>query len=757
MKLDRKLNNIILGAFYEAKQGKHEFVTPEHVLYSLLFSQEGMEIIEGVGGNIEVLRGEVKKFLETMVPRVASGELLQSYSFQHLLELAAHRASSAGKKQVEVTDIVVSLFDCEESHAAYYLTRQGIEQFDVMKFISHGLGALSEEVAHEHEQTDREAARPPRKKEKDRDREKDEGEPKGGIESYAVDLTALAEKKALEPLIGRADILTRTMQVLCRKTKNNPIVVGEPGVGKTAISEGLAQRIVAGTVPAPLKDHRMFRIDMGSMLAGTKYRGDFEARMKKVLSSLAQREKVIIVIDEIHTIVGAGAVSGGSMDASNLLKPILTTGRLKCIGSTTHEEYRKYFEKDRALSRRFQKIDLPETTIEETVDILKGIRSRYEEYHAVKYTDDALRAAAELSARYVTERFLPDKAIDLVDEAGAFTRISGEDRKTIEVSDIERVVALVARIPEKTVSSGEGEKLQGLESALRRQIFGQDGAVHAVVEAIKRSRAGFGRPERPVASFLFIGPTGVGKTELARQLARELGVTLHRFDMSEYQEKHTVSRLVGAPPGYVGYEEGGLLTETIRKTPHAVLLLDEIEKAHADIYNTLLQIMDYATLTDNAGRKADFRNVIIIMTSNAGAREIGKAVPGFGERALDGGELDRAVERIFSPEFRNRLDRVVRFERLDLDIITDIVKKQIAEFAEQLREKKVELTVTAAAYRHLAERGFSKEFGAREVGRLIQEEVKDFFVDEVLFGRLRNGGKARAIFRGGRFSIEVVS
>ncbi len=740
MKLDRQLNNIILGAFYEAKQGKHEFVTPEHILYSFLFSQEGIELIEGVGGDISRLRIELKKHLDTMVPRTASGDLAQSYSFQQLLDLSARRASSAGKPQVGITDMLVSLYDCEESHAAFYLTEQGIEQFDLIKFIAHGLPELQEAA-----KAGDGGAKPQKKGESDAK----------SIESFVVDLTALAEKGELEPLIGRDAIVTRTVQVLCRKTKNNPVIVGEPGVGKTAITEGLAQRIVAGTVPEPLKGHRVYRIDMGSMLAGTKYRGDFEERMKKVLNTLMQRENIIIVIDEIHTIVGAGAVSGGAMDASNILKPILTTGRIKCIGSTTHEEYRKHFEKDRALSRRFQKIDLPEMTVAETVSVLEGIRGRYEKFHAVRYTDAALKAAAELSARFVTERFLPDKAIDLIDEAGAFTRISGEKKAVIDTGEIERVVSLIARIPEQTVSSGEGEKLRRLETALKKQIFGQDGAIKSVVEAIKRSRAGFGRPERPVASFLFVGPTGVGKTELARQMARELGITLHRFDMSEYQEKHTVSRLIGAPPGYVGYEEGGLLTELVRKTPHAVVLLDEIEKAHSDIYNTLLQIMDYATLTDNAGRKADFRNVILVMTSNAGAREIGKAVPGFGERAIDGGELERAVERIFAPEFRNRLDRVVKFERLDIDIITDIVKKQVAEFAVQLKEKKVSFTLTAAAYRYLAELGFSKEFGAREVGRLVQEQVKDFFVDEVLFGRLKEGGKARATYKNGRFLIEI--
>ncbi len=746
LKIDRHLNSVILGAFYEAKQSQHEFVTPEHVLYSLLFSPEGLEIFEGVGGDVERLKADLKAYLENMVPRTVKGELMQSYGFQQLIEAASKRAASAGKRQVGITDLVVSLYDCEESHAVSLLLEQGIEQYDLMKFISHELPDLREE-ATKNERRERGEAR----------RKEKEERKQFALENYAVDLTTLAAEGKLEPLIGREEVLTRLMQVLCRKTKNNPIIVGEPGVGKSALAEGLAQRIAAGTVPEPLRNHSVFRLDMGSLIAGTKYRGDFEERMKKVLNLLLQREKVVVVIDEIHTIVGAGAVQGGAMDASNILKPVLAGGRLKCIGSTTYEEYRKYFEKDRALTRRFQKIDLPEMTVEETIAVLQGIRERYEHHHAVRYSDAALRAAAELSSRFVTERFLPDKAIDIIDEAGAFVRISGEKKDLIDTADIERVVSLVARIPEQTVSAGEGEKLRGLEDALKREIFGQDAAVRAVVEAIKRSRAGFGRPERPVASFLFVGPTGVGKTELAKQLALKLGVALHRFDMSEYQEKHAVSRLIGAPPGYVGYEEGGLLTEAIRKTPHAVLLLDEIEKAHADIYNTLLQIMDYATLTDNAGRKADFRNIILIMTSNAGAREIGKAVPGFGERIVDAGELDRAVERIFAPEFRNRLDRIVKFNRLDLAIVTDIVRKQIDEFAAHLKNKNISFTVTPAALRYLAEQGYSKEFGAREVGRLIQEKVKDVFVDEVLFGKLKNGGTARAVVKAGTFSIEMVS
>ncbi|MCE1196682.1 AAA family ATPase, partial [bacterium] len=544
----------------------------------------------------------------------------------------------------------------------------------------------------------------------------------------------------------------RTIQVLCRRLKNNPIHVGEPGVGKTAITEGLAQRIVAGKVPPLLAGYTLYSLDMGALLAGTKFRGDFEERVKKVVDVLLKKEKAILFIDEIHTIVGAGAVTGGSMDASNLLKPALTSGKLRCIGSTTYDEYNKIFEKDRALSRRFQKIDIAEPSQAETVEILKGLRPKYEEYHKVHYSDEALESAVRLSAQFITERRLPDKAIDVIDEAGARARINaykeGEKEADslveIKVPEIETVVAKIARIPERSVSSSEKDRLAGLDAALKREVFGQDSAIDAVVKAVKRSRAGFRAPDKPVANFLFVGPTGVGKTELARQLAKQLGVTLHRFDMSEYQEKHTVSRLIGSPPGYVGYEEGGLLTDAIRKNPHAVVLLDEIEKAHGDIYNILLQIMDYATLTDNQGRKADFRNVILIMTSNAGARDVGKSLIGFGDRVMTNAALDDAVERSFTPEFRNRLDAVVHFGNLPMDIIQKIVAKALDDFREQLADKKVKLVASEAVIAYLAEKGYSREFGARNIGRLVEDKIKPFFVDEVLFGRLEHGGTAIA-------------
>jgi len=560
-------------------------------------------------------------------------------------------------------------------------------------------------------------------------------------------------------VIGREDVIERTIQVLCRRYKNNPVHIGEAGVGKTAITEGLAQLIADDNVPKPLKKAKIFALDMGALLAGTRFRGDFEERLKKVIAELYKQKNVILFIDEIHTIVGAGAVSGGSLDASNILKPALTSGKIRCIGSTTFDEYRKFFDKDRALSRRFQPIEVPEPSVEDTYKILMGLREKYEEYHDVRYTEEAIHAAAELAAKHINDRHLPDKAIDVLDEAGARTRMFREDEDgtvTVASPEIETVVAKIARIPEKSVSSSETTKLRDLEAAIKGRIFGQDDAIETVVQAIRRSRAGFQDQSKPIASLLFAGPTGVGKTELARQLAQIMGIPLHRYDMSEYQEKHTVSRFVGAPPGYVGYEEGGLLTEAIRKSPHAVLLLDEIEKAHQDIFNTLLQVMDYATLTDNTGRKADFRNVIVIMTSNAGAREVGKARVGFGERKVARGAISEAVKRIFAPEFRNRLDGMITFNDLNRDVVIDIVRKQIGEFQEQLLAKNVRFRPDEEVFAWLADRGYSTQFGAREVARLIQEHIKNFFVDEVLFGRLTGGGGVKAEVRDDAVFLSVM-
>ena len=738
MENSESLNLVLMAAFSEAKNHGHEYLTPEHLLYAMLFSPEGLDIIENSGVDTEVLKKNLTQHFTDKIPKIENREPVITEQFHNIMERAFLHSASAQKEGLDIGDVIVSMFDEEESFASYYLTSQGVTRLDILNYISHGI-SLVPDGSQKNDTTIGE----------DAGEEKTEGKSKKSfLEMFTTELVAKARLGQMDPLIGRDDIIERTVQVLCRRLKNNPIHVGEPGVGKTAITEGLAQRIAAGVVPKPLIGAKVYSLDMGALLAGTRYRGDFEERLKRVLVELDRMENVILFIDEIHTVVGAGAVSGGSMDASNILKPALASGKMRCIGSTTFEEYRKHFDRDRALSRRFQKIDITEPTIEETRTILIGLKERYEKHHDVVYNDEAILAAAELSAKYINDRHLPDKAIDVIDEAGAFARMNHPDglanTVTINREAIEKVVSKIARIPERSVSSTESFKLKNLEDELKAQIFGQDKALETVVSAIKRSRAGFGSADRPVANLLFVGPTGVGKTELARQLAASLGVALHRFDMSEYQEKHTVARLVGSPPGYVGYEEGGLLTEAIRKTPYAVLLMDEIEKAHQDIFNTLLQVMDYATLTDNAGKKADFRNVVLIMTSNAGARELGKKQVGFANQdPIRTDALTDAVNRIFAPEFRNRLDGVVVFNGLDIDITEQIVRKEIGVFAKQLLEKKVSIEVADDVYLHLAKKGFSTEFGARQIARLVQDEVKSFFVDQVLFGSLARGGRVR--------------
>jgi ATP-dependent Clp protease ATP-binding subunit ClpA len=778
MDISSELNEIIVAAYREAESRGHEYLTPEHVLYAALFFDRGREIILACGGNVESLAKDLEGFFHARVPVVESSKPLQSAGFQSIMENAILHTASSEKESVEIDDILASILEEKESFAAHFLTQQGIDRLALLSYISHGVTVYPETEEEQQEPADApgevedEVAGP---------REKPRGN--RALQAYAVDLTEKARAGGIDPLIGRDDILQRTIQVLCRRLKNNPIHVGEPGVGKTAITEGLAQMIVAGKVPKALRDYRIFALDMGALLAGTKFRGDFEERMKKVIRELEKQEKAILFIDEIHTVVGAGSVSGGSMDASNILKPVLTSGKVRCIGSTTYEDYRKFFDKDRALSRRFQKIEVPEPTAEETHRILLGLREKYESYHEVQFTEEALRAAAELSAKFIHDRHLPDKAIDVLDEAGAWVRVYGGeaedsppdqdkgaeeqgdakapakvlDRKVVDVKVVEQVVARIAKIPEASVSSDEREKLKSLAFELKRRVFGQDHAVELVVRAIRKSRAGFGERDKPVASLLFAGPTGVGKTELARQLAELLGVSLLRFDMSEYQERHTVSRLIGAPPGYVGYDDGGLLTEAVRKTPHAVVLLDEIEKAHQDIYNMLLQIMDYATLTDNNGKKADFRNVVLIMTSNAGARELGKPLVGFGDRLVHDDAVFDAVERVFSPEFRNRLDAVVKFNGLDHAVVLQVVEKVIREFQDELAVKKVSLEVSPRCREWLAEKGYSKEFGAREIARLVSTKLKDFFVDEILFGRLSGGGSATADIEGDEIVLSVLA
>jgi len=746
MKINEELDHIFRAAYTEAKLRSHEYLTPEHILFASLFFESSSEIIRSCGGDVKGLQSKLEDFFSAKIPKARKDlDPVQSASFQNVIERAVWHTTSAQKGEIDIGDVLISIYDERESYAAFFLHREGISRLDLLNYISHGISSEPAEKPHSGDQ------------------ERKDGQLKNDskiLSSYTTELVQKAKAGEMDPLIGREDIIERTVQILCRRYKNNPIHVGEAGVGKTAITEGLAQLIANGKVPKPLMDAKIYSLDMGALLAGTRFRGDFEERLKKVLAELQKIKNVILFIDEIHTIVGAGSASGGAMDASNILKPVLTSGKVRCIGSTTYDEFRKFFDKDRALSRRFQPVDITEPTVDETHQILQGLKEKYETFHHVVYTDDALRVAAELSGKHINDRHLPDKAIDVLDEAGARTRLyreSEHDAVTITPYDIEKIVAKIARIPEKSVSSSESLRLKDLEPALKSQIFGQDAAIDLVAQAIMRSRAGFGEPGKPVASLLFAGPTGVGKTELARQLAATLGVALHRYDMSEYQEKHTVSRLVGAPPGYVGFEEGGLLTEAIRKSPHAVLLLDEIEKAHPDIFNTLLQVMDYATLTDNNGRKADFRNVIIIMTSNAGARDIGRVEIGFGERRISRKAVTVAVKKVFSPEFRNRLDAMVTFNNLTKPVVVDIVKKQLEEFKERLREKKVTLEVSAAAVEWLADQGYSDEFGAREIGRLIQDKVKNFFVNEVLFGRLVDGGSVTADVREDDITLDVVS
>jgi ATP-dependent Clp protease ATP-binding subunit ClpA len=744
MKVNQELNKIITTAFAEAKARAHEYITPEHILYASLSSMQGIDIISNCGGDVDRLKQDLENFLKgEHIPTVKGVEPIQSEGFQNVIENAMLHVASSGKDELEIGDIYAALFYEKESFAVSFLEQDGITRFGILNFISHGISVgnnAESEVIEKEEQ--KEAGKPGTEKKETKKKKKK------FLELYTTELTEKARAGEIDPVIGREDIIERTLQILCRRLKNNPVHVGEPGVGKTAITEGLAIRIAEGNVPDPLKGSRIYMLDMGGLLAGTKYRGDFEERMKRIINELLEEDRAILFIDEIHNIVGAGAVSGGSLDASNILKPALASRKLQCIGSTTYEEYKKYFERDRALSRRFQKIDISEPGVDETVAILAGLKEHYEEYHGVTYTESSLRAAADLSNKYINDRFLPDKAIDVIDEVGAYIRMnrSGTDPEKVVINreDIEKVVAKIARIPEKSISETENIKLKKIEVELREEIFGQDEAIKLVAEAIKRSRAGFRDPDKPIASLLFVGPTGVGKTELSRQLARILGITLHRYDMSEYQEKHTVARLIGAPPGYVGFDQGGLLTEAIRKTPHAVLLLDEIEKAHTDIFNTLLQIMDYATLTDNTGKKADFRNVVIIMTSNAGARKLGQVKIGFDERSVDKGSINEAVDKFFSPEFRNRLDKIVTFNQLDEKLVLRIVKKNIDEFKKLLVEKNIKLHITAKCYSWLAKQAYSKLFGAREVARIIEDKIKSYFVDEVLFGKLSKGGKVTA-------------
>jgi ATP-dependent Clp protease ATP-binding subunit ClpA len=729
--ISKELSATLGFAVREAKKRRHEYVSVEHVLFAILHDSSGLEIVEKCGGDVETLKANLELFFNEnleVIPEESEYVLQQTVGFQRVIQRAVNHVRSAEKKEVSVSDILASIFMEKESHAAYYLNEAGVSRLDVLRVISHDLPIAG--PSDEPETESPADSKTVKKK-------------AGPLETYTVNLIDRAANGKLDPLIGRELEMERTMQVLCRRRKNNPVFVGDPGVGKTAMAEGLAQKIWEGQVPDLLKEVRIYSLDLGGMLAGSKFRGDFEQRLKGVVAELKQRKNAILFIDEIHTIVGAGATSSGSMDASNILKPFLSTGELRCIGSTTYEEYKNHFEKDRALSRRFEKIDILEPPIKESVKILKGLRTRYEQHHQIEYTDAALKAACELSAKYINDRFLPDKAIDVIDEAGAAIRLSGAvNRKKIHPSDIERIVAKIARIPAVSVSTPDRAKLENLGNELRRFVFGQDDAINALVTAIKRSRAGLGAPEKPVGSFLFTGPTGVGKTEVARQVAHLLDVEFMRYDMSEYMEKHAVARLIGAPPGYIGFDQGGLLTDGVRKHPYCVLLLDEIEKAHEDLFNILLQVLDHATLTDNNGKKADFRNVIIMMTSNAGSREMSSATIGFGDPKSDTtGKGKKAIEKLFSPEFRNRLDGIITFSPLDREIMAMIVDKFMQEFADQLALKKVILQYSSAVRLWLAREGHDPQYGARPLARLIQTRIKDVLADEILFGRLEKGGQ----------------
>ncbi len=720
--ITKSLRQSMVDAVADAGRRRHEYVTLEHLVLAMLNEKRTRDILQACGANLSSLRHDLEAYLANKIeplPKDVRIEPEQTVGVGRVLSRAYWHAQSAGQEEMESGDLLAALFEEKDSHARYLLEQQGVTRLAVLNYISHG----------EEEQVPSAAAE-----------EGDERPAHDPLAAYTTDLVSEAAAGKLDPVIGREPELERTIQVLCRRLKNNPLFVGDPGVGKTAMVQGLALRIQSGDVPDLLKDAHIYALDMGAVLAGTKFRGQFEERVKGVIKALEAKPGAILFIDEIHTLVGAGAVSGGSVDASSLLKPALANGALRCIGSTTHEEF-KTMERDRGLARRFQKIDVLEPSVEETVQILAGLKSRYEQHHGVVYSDDALRAAAELSAKHINERFLPDKAIDVLDEAGARQRVRGVagPAKVLERADIETVVAAMARVPAETVSSNDRHQLENLDATLRRQIFGQDGAIEAIVSAIRLSRAGLRLPNKPVGSFLFFGPTGVGKTELARVLSRALAVELLRYDMSEYSEKHTVSRLIGAPPGYVGFDQGGLLTDAVRRQPYSVVLLDEIEKAHPDLFNILLQVMDHATLTDNTGRKADFRNVVLIMTTNAGARELTAQPIGF-KSQQSGDPAKKPIERLFNPEFRNRLDAVVRFDRLAPATILQIVDKQIAELQASLVAKHVTLEMTAAAREWLAERGYDKDFGARPMARLIDDKVRKPLAQAILFGELSEGG-----------------
>ncbi|MCB1043746.1 MAG: ATP-dependent Clp protease ATP-binding subunit ClpA [Acidobacteria bacterium] len=737
-----ELEKQLAYAYQEAKTRQNEYLTLEHLLFALLHDTECMDIVVHCGGDPASLIEELDLFLNTRVPKVTSDEdfePIQTLAVQRVLQRAALHVQSSGKEQMSCGNVLVSMMREKESYAVYLLNKQGISRFDVVNYISHGLSKTNESNYEHVEEGEGVTARP-------------SNDPLG---EFTVDLVAKAKAGGIDPLIGRDREIRRTIQILCRRKKNNPVFVGDPGVGKTAIAEGLARRIAEGDVPEVLENANVYALDMGALLANTKFRGEFEARLKDVIKAIGKQENSILFIDEIHTIIGAGATSGGSMDASNILKPALAAGELRCIGSTTFEDYKSIFERDHALARRFQKIDVVEPSAQETFEILKGLRRYYEQHHGVKYSTAALKAAAFLAAKHINHRYLPDKAIDVIDEVGAAQHLRPESRrkKNITVKDVEHVVAEIAQIPEKSLTGDDKERLRHLERNLKLVVFDQDEAVAALVQAIKLSRSGLRAADKPVGSFLFTGPTGVGKTEVARQLARSLAINFVRFDMSEYMEKHTVSRLIGAPPGYVGFDQGGLLTDAVNKTPYCLILLDEIEKAHPDVFNILLQVMDHASLTDNVGKRADFRNALIVMTSNAGAHEMAKGSIGFQDERGTLQKGKEALEKVFSPEFRNRIDAIVHFSSLKMETVHKIVVKFLDELDHQLIERGVSLSYDQDVVTYLAEKGYSDKYGARPLSRLIDREIKELLADHILFGELASGGVAHIQCEGSGLTV----
>jgi ATP-dependent Clp protease ATP-binding subunit ClpA len=744
--LSKELELALIKAIKEAKNHRHEYVTVEHMLYGLLHDDLARHIIDKCGGNNQNIKDRLERFFETGMPVLKEGddEPAQTVAFNRVLQRAVSHVQSCGKKQVDTGDVLVSIFTEPDSHAVYFLGSEGVGRLEVVEYISHSLPEFLQ--TEPLRQPPSGPSQQPSKKRQDK--------PADALDEFTVNFAKRAADGNIDPLIGRDQELYRMMQVLCRRKKNNPLLVGEPGVGKTAMAEGLALRIHEDAIarqserpdpkkliPDLLQDAEIYMLDLGALVAGTKYRGDFEKRLKEVVAAIEKKDKAILFIDEMHTIIGAGATSGGSMDASNLLKPALQAGTIRCIGSTTYEEYKNQIEKDRALSRRFQKIDIDEPSVDDACRILRGLQPRYEAHHQIRYSKAAIEATAELAHRYINDRFLPDKAIDVMDEVGAYFRLTGKTGRTIGVRDVEQIVAKIARVPVNSKAGSDLGELRNLDDTLKSVIFGQDQAIEALVKAVKRSRAGLGNPQSPTGSFLFAGPTGVGKTEVARQLAASLSVNFERFDMSEYMEKHAVARLIGAPPGYIGFDQGGLLTDAIRRHPYTVLLLDEIEKAHPDVFSILLQVMDHSTLTDNAGRRADFRNVILIMTTNAGAREMSERAIGFlGDSK---GKEQKAIKNLFSPEFRNRLDATISFASLDAGTVEKVVDKMVGELQQQLADKKVEISLSPAARSWLAKEGYDPAFGARPLRRLIMKEIGDVLTEEILFGSLTKGGKVK--------------